>query len=311
MPKNSLSLLRTLLILALFALPACGGRDVQNGEEEAELSESATQGRIRIAVDESLEPVIRQHLSVFDSSFPKIQISTSYLPEADCFERFYQDSCRLIVVTRDLSESEKLQFEKEGLNISSLAVAMDALALITAPGVPDSLLTVDQFRAILTGNFARDYALVFDNERSGTLRYILDTLIPGKELSSKAYALKNNEEVIKYVAENKNAIGVVGVSHIYDPEDRSGAGVFRKDIQVIAIKDEISGEFYQPYQAFIALMQYPLIRPVYFISREGWPGPASSFANFLSHERGQLIFNKARLVPLRTELRIREAVIKP
>lgn len=312
MPKNVHSLVHILLLFTALVLQACGGKDLQNNEEGSEnLPESSTQGRIHIAVDESLEPVIQQHLNVFDSSFPKIEVNTSYLPEADCFRLFFQDSCRLIVVTRDLTASEKLQFDKEGVNISSLAVAMDALALIVSPGVQDSLLTLEQFKAILTGTFARDYAIVFDNERSGTLRYLLDTLIPGKELSSKTYALKNNEEVINYVSENKNAIGVVGVSHIYDANDQSGVGVFRKDIQVVALQDDLSGDFFQPYQAYLALLQYPLTRPVYFISREGWPGPASSFANFLSHERGQLIFNKARLVPLRAELRIREAVIKP
>lgn len=272
--------------------------------------ETTTQGKINIAVDESLKPVMEQELKVFDSSFPKVEIREHYLSEQDCFDRLFQDSARLIVVTRDLTKEEKLACKEKGIVTRSLPVALDAIALIVHPGAPDTLMTLGQLRQILLGKFARSYNIVFDNARSGTVRYISDSLIPGRTLPAHAYAVSNNDAVIDYVAKNENALGILGVGHVYDPEDESGIGVFRKNIRVVALKDDSTGDFFQPYQAYVALGQYKLSRPVYFISRENWQGPATGFANFLSAERGQLIFKNARMVPLRVELQIRQVELK-
>lgn len=272
--------------------------------------ETTTSGEITVAMDESLKPVMEQELNVFDSSFPKIKIHRQYLSERECFDRLFKDSARLIMTTRDLTKEEKSSATANGIITNSLAVAEDAIAFIVHPDSPDSLMTVGQVKSILKGKSPKEYTIVFDNPHSGIVNYVLDSLIPGEELSSKTYALDNNEAVIQYVSENINAIGILGVSHVYDENDQSGAGHFKQNVRVVSFRYEPNGQFYQPYQAFIAYKQYPFRRKIYFISRENWPGPASGFANFLSSERGQLIFNKARLLPLRVQLTIREAKIK-
>jgi phosphate transport system substrate-binding protein len=283
--------------------------DKKAGGEKKEI-ETTTQGAIGIAVDESLKPVMEQELKVFDSSFPKVDIRERYESEQDCFNQLFQDSVRLIVVTRDLTVEERLACKKRGIVIKSLPLALDAIALIVHPGSPDTLMTMGQFRQILLGKFARSYNIVFDNARSGTVRYITDSLIPGQALPANAYALNTNEAVVDYVEKNEHALGILGAGHVYDPEDGSGIGLFRKGIRVVALRDDSTGEFFQPYQAYLALGQYALSRPVYFISRENWQGPATGFANFLSGARGQLIFKNARMVPLRVALRIREVNLK-
>jgi phosphate transport system substrate-binding protein len=70
-------------------------------------------------------------------------------------------------------------------------------------------------------------------------------------------------------------------------------------------------EFYKPYQAYIALRVYPLARNLFYINRETYPGLGTGFANFLSGERGQLIFHHAHLFPLQTNIVIRDAAISP
>jgi phosphate transport system substrate-binding protein len=272
--------------------------------------ETTTKGNISISVDEGYKPVIEQQLKVFDSSFPEGHIRANYKSEKQCFEDLFKDSARLILTSRDLTAAEKKAYTSNGIVTRSLGVAMDAIAVIVNPKSADSFMTVGQLKEVLQGKFARTYTVVFDNAQSGTVRYMLDSLIPGKELSSKSYATKDNEAVIDYVAQNENAIGLVGVNHVYDPEDKSGIGAFKKNVKVVAMMNDSTGEFYQPYQAYIALMQYPLSRTLFFITRDTWQGLGAGFANFLCSQRGQMIFNKARLVPLRVQLTIRETEIK-
>src|SRR5690606_21955838 len=176
-----------------------------------------------------IQPIVAQQLEVYDSSFPKVHINEQYLTESSCFRLLLQDSVRMILVTRDLTPEEKSNFEAHEVPTRSLAIARDAVALIVHPGSPDSLMTLGQLKQILLGKFSRSYNIVFDNPQSGIVRYVLDSLIPGQELPSNAYAVSDNEAVIDYVAKNKNALGIVGLSHIYDPNDQSGVGTFKKD----------------------------------------------------------------------------------
>lgn len=294
--------------LGLFSVSCNNGKTVK--EENVETTQK---GNISITVDESFKPVIEQELKVFDSSFPEATVRVQYKPENQCIEDLFKDSARLILTTRDISPQEKQTMLNNGVKVRSMAIAMDAIAVIVHPGSPDSLMTLGQLRSILLGNFTRPYTIVFDNQQSGTVRYMMDSLIPGQKFSSKSYAVKDNESVIRYVSENEGSLGIVGVSHVYDPEDTdvNSIGTFRKNIRVVSLMNDSTGKFYEPYQAYIALKKYPLRRSLYFISRESWQGLGTGFINFLCSEPGQLIFSKARLVPLRVQLRIREAEIKP
>ena len=64
--------------------------------------------------------------------------------------------------------------------------------------------------------------------------------------------------------------------------------------------------YVMPYQANIALKRYPLVRSLYYILKENFSGVGSNFMNFLSFERGQLIFTKAYLWPAGMNFQIRD-----
>jgi phosphate transport system substrate-binding protein len=55
--------------------------------------------------------------------------------------------------------------------------------------------------------------------------------------------------------------------------------------------------FAKPSQSTITFGQYPLIRPLFYILKENWTGLGSGFMNFMSLERGQLIFRRSGLAP--------------
>lgn len=284
---------------------SCGNKNTADQPKE-----TTTAGHIKIAVDESLKPALEQEVKVFDASFPKAHIDAAYQTEADCFRTFFKDSVSMIIVTRDLTKAERKAITQDGTMIRSLPVARGAIALAVNKQSPDSLLTLGQLKSILNNQFIRKYNIVFDNEKSGTARYLIDSLIPGKKLPPNIYALNSASAVLNYVAENKNALGVLAAINIYNSNVDTGAGTFNNKVQIVALRNDSTLEFYQPYQAYIALKTYPLTRDIYFISRETWQGLATGFGNFLSGQRGQLIFKESWLAPLRVPLNIREVQLK-
>jgi phosphate transport system substrate-binding protein len=60
----------------------------------------------------------------------------------------------------------------------------------------------------------------------------------------------------------------------------------------------------KPYQAYVALKQYPLWRIIEMINCSGRTGLGTGFASFIASDRGQRIVLKSGLVPSNTPVRI-------
>lgn len=97
-------------------------------------------GTIHISVDESFAPIIDSQIKVFMSLNPKARIIPHYKPEADCLKDMLNDSTRMIIITRGLSDDEELYY-KDTLSFVPMhgRIATDAIAVITHNKAPDSL----------------------------------------------------------------------------------------------------------------------------------------------------------------------------
>ncbi len=272
--------------------------------------DTPTEGTIHITVDESYKPLIEAEIKVFQSLYPKAKVIADYKPEAECFKDLLNDSARLIIVTRDFNQEEKDYFKKINIRPRSLLLAWDALALIVNHSNPDSILTMDQVRAIMDGSATdRKWQLVFDNANSSTVRYIRDSINKGKPLPANVMAAKTNPEVVDYVTKNKDAMGVIGVSWIADPND-SLSLAFTNDVSVAKLRADGYSEFVRPHQAYIAIGSYPLKRGFFYCLKEPYNGLGSGFATFLGSYEGQLVIKQFRLFPARLNVVFREANLK-
>lgn len=307
MKVNATYLFTLALSIGLFA---CTEVD-KNGK----VLNTTTSGDVKIAADETLLPVIDSQEQVFETIYPKANISIQYQPEIDVVNLFLQDSVQLIVLPRELNEQEMSVFKSKKIVPRTNKIATDAVALIINKANTDTTLELAQVREIIRGNITQwkqldknstlgDINIVFDNTKSSTVQYMVN-LVGKKEI--KGYALKTNEEVIEYVGKNKGAIGIIGLNWISDRDDSSTI-YFKKHINVIGIKgdpgDLGDDYYYQPYQAYLATKQYALIRSVYTICREPRSGLATGFASFINGDKGQKIILKAGLLPANAPIRI-------
>lgn len=293
------------LVLSTGLLLSCG-----NGGQNKQSLDTPTSGTIRISVDETFEPLIEAEIKVFQSLYPKTRIIAEYKPEAECFKDLLNDSARLVIVTRDFNNQEKEYFKQLKIAPHSMLLAWDAVALVTNHANPDSILTMDQVRSIMTGeDKERKWQLVFDNENSSTVRYIRDSINKGKPLPPNTMAAKTNPEVVDYVTKNKDAIGVIGVNWISDPND-STTIEFTNKVTVVKVRADYGSEFVKPYQAYIATGSYPLKRGCFFCLKEPYRGLGTGFVTFLGSYEGQLIIKKFRLFPARINAVFREAEIQ-
>src|SRR5690606_25195086 len=110
-----------------------------------------------------------------------------------------------------------------------------------------------------------------------------------------------NEEVINYVKENRNALGVIGVNWISDEDDPETLD-FRDGIKVVSVSKTEGGEYFKPYQAYIYEEYhmdkgYPLVREAWILNKAGRTTLNGGIVNFMMGEKGQLIIQKSSLIP--------------
>lgn len=287
-----------LLLGIVFLIAGCG-------EEKKEVSkeDTPTNGTIYISIDESFKPVMEEQVKVYQASYPNTHIIASYKTEADCLKDFFRDSAnRLIIITRGLTDNEvKYLGDSLGYNPRWNDIASDAVSIIVNANSNDTLFTLDKLRNILTGRANRQQRIVFDGlNATSTVRYIKDSILKGKSFdTSVVKAAKSSSDVIDYVSAHDDAIGLVGISWIGNPEDSAQVKLLQKvKIAYVACDHCADSNFIKPLQETILNRKYPLVRGLYYAIKENYQGLGSGFVDFLKYERGQLIFKRAYLGPI-------------
>src|ERR1700722_983820 len=288
-------------VVCCFLLSSCGG-----GAKKP--TETPTSGTIHISVDESFKPVIDSQIKVFESSFPDAHIIADYKPEAQCLRDLTTDSTRMILVTRGLTQEES-DFYKDSFHLKPTwgVLAFDAIAIIVNPASKDSVFEMKDLINMLNGTDLKHQPVMDGLSSTSTVRYAIDSILKGKPLGKNVTAAKSSEDVVNYVANNPRAVGFIGVSWVGDKSDPNDTSFLRKvNVAAIQCVSCLGATHVKPFQANIALRRYPLVRSLYYVLKENFSGVGSNFMNFLSFERGQLIFTKAYLWPAGMNFQIRD-----
>ena len=285
------------ILFFIIAIAGC------NHEPKAVVADSPTKGTIHISVDESFKPVIEEQIRVYESTYPGTKIIADYKSEADCFRDLYSDPTnRMVIVTRGLTGKEA-RFYNDSLGSSPVSdrIAADAITILENSSSTDTLFTMDRLQKLLTGKMGTKQPIVFDGlNATSTVRYVIDSILKGAAFdTSVVKAVRNSATVLDYVASNPDAIGLVGISWIGNPEDTAQVRMLKK-LKISYVQCDLCADspYVKPTQAGIITRRYPLVRGLYYILKENYNGLGSGFATFMKYERGQLIFRRAYLAPV-------------
>lgn len=271
--------------------------------------DSPKNGTIHISVDETFKPVIAQQIHVYENTYPNTKIIADYKSEADCFRDLQKDSTRMIIVAKGLTKEESAYYEnKLSFKPTWDVLAYDAVSVIVNAQATDSVFTLQQLKDLLMAGEGNAHPAVVDgNNATSTVRFLADSVLRGAPFGKNVMAAAGSKAVLDYVAANKNAVGFVGLSWVGDPEDKEQVAYMHKvKYALLECKTCEKGTFAKPSQATISWAQYPLVRPLYYILKENTTGLGTGFVNFMSLERGQLVFRRAYLVPAKMYFNVRK-----
>jgi phosphate transport system substrate-binding protein len=267
-------------------------------------------GITTIAVDETFRPVIEAEIGLFQGIYGYAEIKAKYLPENEAFDQLMKDSVQLVVASRMLRADEISTLNDHKLFPKQLKIATDAIALIVHPSCKNSIISMKQIREILRGKVSswshlnpacpdKPIKILFDNENSGILKYLVDSVCRGDFSKANASATTYNREVIEYISTHQDVIGFVGTSWISNRNDSLHLS-FHNKIKVLSVSEADVATVqnsYKPYQAYLLDNMYPLSRSVYMINAEPRSGLSTGFVSFVSSDKGQRIILKSGIVP--------------
>jgi len=300
---NSFS--RTVLLFAASVLVALSCTESESLNPE----ETPTSGHLKVFCEEGFTVPFKIQAYTFQEIYPKASVKVTYVNEKEALEGLYNDCCKVIVLSRILTENEIKRFGAANIIPKQTFIAKNALAFVTALASGDSVLSVQKIKALLSGTDT-SYKMVFDNQNSGVARFLKDSVLQGKDFGKNCYAVKNSEELVNMVAQSKNAIGIMDYAWLSDKDETITKELLKK-VRPLAVSRQEKETAYYPDQSNIETRDYPFCRFVYLVQRGGEFTPAAGFISFVAGQKGQLMLLKSGLVPAMRQERVIEINTAP
>lgn len=301
-----------------------------------ETGNNATRGTATIMCDGTFENIFEQEVEVFEYQYPEAHLLVRYVTQTEAFDSLFSLNTRTIVAARDLTAQEKsalrARYRNERditVNVRSSMIAVDAVAFIVNPANTCEKLSIPELGDILSGRTTRwdelepsdlgNIRVVIDNSGSSLATFLRDSVLHGELLGPTVVSAGSIPEVFNIVENDRNAIGVLGVSWItsdMDCADISSEDLARsvlsddpvvgatltqrvKVLRVYRAEDAVA---YKPYQQYIFDGSYPLFRQIYMITAASTHNVAGGFYSFVTGPIGQKIIMKTGILPARVNI---------
>ncbi len=201
----------------------------------------------------------------------------------------------LCMASRPMKPDERMKlrdrFQSMGVEI---AVAKDGLSVYVNEANPVQALSIEQLRAIYTGQFTnwkqvggRDAIIVLYGREnsSGTYVYFKDNVLLGRDYAARTQTLPGTAAVVNAVANDPNGIGY-------------GGAAYARGVRELGVKVDAATPAVAPSAATVRDGSYPITRSLYLYARVKPAGPAKAFVDWVLSPAGQSLATEVGYFPL-------------
>ena len=165
--KMRINLFLFFISIILFS---CNGN--KSSTDKTKNGDTPNSGTISISVDESLLPLLKEEVLIFENENPNTKIELITQPESKGIQGFLENKNRAVITTRKLTE-EEIKFGKQNnLDPLHFFIAYDAVVLITNNENFDTVISISKVKEMMAGISSTEKTIVFDNNGSGEIQYI-------------------------------------------------------------------------------------------------------------------------------------------
>lgn len=189
--------------------------------------------------------------------------------------------------SRDPKDKEVAKAKAKGVDMKTITVAKDGIAIIVNEANPMESITLEEVELIFSGDVTDwsgitaqtgDISAYTRNTSSGTYAVFQEMAMGSRDYGTDTQKMAGNEQIAAEVAKNPNGIGYVGLAYISTP-----------GVKVLPVNGA------QPEDS-----NYPIARPLYYLINKGKAlSPlANDFIGFSMSPEGQAIVNRVHFLSI-------------
>lgn len=210
-------------------------------------------------------------------------------------------TCDIAQSSRDIKPEEIEKARAAGHEVKEVAVGTDGIAVIVHPSNPITQLTLAQLSSIFTGSVKnwkelggtdREILPISRERNSGTHVFFLEHVLRGgksdrkEEFADGVLMMPSTQSIVQEVQSSEAAIGYVGIGYVTD------------SVKVVPVAAVEAGPYVIPSTATVQSGEYPISRPLLFLTRGEPAGVVKDFVDFVLGPQGQEIVQMLDFVPL-------------
>jgi phosphate transport system substrate-binding protein len=233
--------------------------------------------------------MVPQIAEAFKAENPNVTFEIAAEGSSTGVKAVITDTADIGMSSRDVKDKEIAEAKSNGVDMQTIVVAKDAIAVIVNEKNPITKLTREQVGDIFTGKITNWVAVggrpgpisgYTRNTSSGTYKVFQKLAMKGEDYGSQTQKMAGNEQIAAEVAGNPNGIGYVGLAYIGT-----------EGVKVVLVNGV------EPSIANVNDGSYVLARPLYYLSNGEPKGLAKEFVDFSLSPAGQKIVKSVGFVP--------------
>lgn len=297
MIKNKILAFGSILAIAL-CMQSCKKKESTKIEESKTKGIDKplhTYGTLKISADPSYENVIKALTTIYNIEYPEVNFDIKYEIEELAIKDLYEGKTEFAVVSKPLTkDQEQFLYNKTKILYKASPIGLDATIFITSINNPKESISINEIKSNLYQENAA-INLVFDYPNSANFNTINDKLGITAPKGKAIKALKSAENVIDFVQQDQNAIGIIGLNTLSD-KDNPKIKAYLNQVKILNVVDE-KGNLVEPSRPNLRDGAYPFYRLIYFLKNEKGFGIGAGLTRFTGSQQGQLIIAKEDLQP--------------
>lgn len=290
------------VMMTVTALTGCGGQETAAGNEEKSKENTTANGSaesqdsdvdygemIEVRGSDTMVNLGQGWAEAFMDKYPDSMISVTGGGSGTGVAALINGTIDMAQVSRSISEEEIQQGLDNGIEIHEIVGGRDGIALVVNHDNPVDQLSMDDIKAIYTGEIinwselgGKDVAigLYSRDTSSGTYVFFRDFVLKENDFSDDANLMPSTQAIVEGVIQDSGGIGYVGM------------GYLSEDTKTITVIEE--GTEYIPGEA-----GYPVARPL-FLYTDGEPnGSLKAYVDFILSDEGQEVVANVGFIPLK------------
>lgn len=256
-------------------------------------------GMVTIKGSDTMVHLVSSWAEEFMASHPDVDISVSGGGSGTGVKAFINGTTDIAAASRDLDEEERKSAVEQGRAPQAVAVAMDGIAVIVHPQNPITEITLEQLKKIYTGAYtnwsevgvpAAPFVVYSRESSSGTYVFFQEHVLGKENYAANVRLMPATAGIIQSVAEDRGAIGYVGLGYAAKAGDK---------VKVVNVKADADAPAVAPSEETVKSGAYSIARPLYLITAENPAGSVKIFLDFALSDEGQEVVRSNDYITVR------------